>query len=591
MKTNKLAWALGITAVVLWAFTYDVGDGTVFELDGNAITTSTHDWDQVFNGTSGALATSFDTDKTNDSTDDIFQAGGSKDTNGLQEGPWLYTGGKPQGKDDIAHSYAAAYFFPAGCGSGAGQTPCHLSVYFGADRYDNSGDATMGFWFFQDSHVGLGTTKTGGGLNFTGVHKSGDILVVADFSIGGSISTPTVYKWVGDDATGSLQLVSLPAGAAKVEVNGGLTTSPWPFKDKSGNTQFAPGEFMEGGLDLTAVFGGNIPCITTFMAETRSSTSPTATLSDFTAPHSLPLCGITITKTCTGAGSISADGNSITYNWTGTVHNDGIASLSNITITDTLPDNTTSNPTLYSDAACTSVITSLGPNTSATATGHYCVQFVATKANVSNPLSVTNAASVSGQDSQGDTISSKTPGSATCTTNPSDSISIFKQCGQPYQGTATPGVDPAPNPANWTTPGTTLVATGGMVEVNVNFSAKVCNTGASGTAGAIGSIAIADYPSATGSFTLTKNPDGSGGTVTSLAPGACAFTKGTYIPSAIDGTSNGKTNGRYTFSDQISVTSATPTFGTLNPVAVCHNATDLACSAATCAICFGGSCQ
>jgi len=236
-------------------------------------------------------------------------------------------------------------------------------------------------------------------------------------------------------------------------------------------------------------------------------------------------------------------------------------------------------------------INSLGANGSGTDTGHYCVQFVATKANVSNPLSVTNSASVTGQDSQGDIISSKKPGSDSCSTSPSDSIAIYKQCGQPYQGTATNGVDPAPNPALWTTPGTTLVATSGVVEVNANFSAKVCNAGTAGTAGAIGSIAIADYPGSLASFTLTANPDGSGGTVTSLAPGACAFTKGTYVPSAIDSTSNGVSNGRYTFSDQISVTSATPTFGKINPVLGCHNSTDLACSAATCAICFNGSCQ
>jgi hypothetical protein len=385
--------------------------------------------------------------------------------------------------------------------------------------------------------------------------------------------------------------VSLPAGAAKVVVNGSTATSPWPFKDKAGSTNFAPGEFMEGGLDLNAIFPSGIPCITTFMAETRSSQSPTATLSDFTNPKPLPLCGISITKTCSGPGSISADGTSITYNWTGTVHNDGIAALSSIAITDTLPDGSTSHPTLYSDAACTSAITSLGANTSGTDTGHYCVQFVATKANVTNPLSVTNSASVAGQDSQGDVISSTKPGSDSCTTNPSDSIAIYKQCGQPYQGTATNGVDPAPNPALWNTPGTTLIATGGVVEVNVNFSVKVCNTGTAGTAGAIGSIAIADYPASLASFTLTANPDGSGGAVTSLAPGACAFTKGTYIPSAIDNTSNGVSNGRYTFSDQISVTSATPTFGTIKSVAGCHNPSDLACGAATCAICFGGSCS
>src|SRR5262245_32010187 len=70
-----------------------------FELDGNATTgvlgssgstTTSHDWDQVFNdvsngtATSGALASSFVTDKVNSNTDDIFTGGGSKDTLGIQ---------------------------------------------------------------------------------------------------------------------------------------------------------------------------------------------------------------------------------------------------------------------------------------------------------------------------------------------------------------------------------------------------------------------------------------------------------------------------------------------------------------------------
>jgi hypothetical protein len=72
----------------------------VFELDGNATTavlgssgstTTSHDWDQVFADagapvTSGALAGSFVTDPVNSTADDIFTGGGSKDTNGVQQG-------------------------------------------------------------------------------------------------------------------------------------------------------------------------------------------------------------------------------------------------------------------------------------------------------------------------------------------------------------------------------------------------------------------------------------------------------------------------------------------------------------------------
>src|SRR5438552_12290170 len=76
---------------------------SVFELDGNTATTTTHDWDQVFadNNTtpppvSSALASAFVTDKFNSNTDDIFTGGGSKDVHGIQDGPWLFTASKPQ---------------------------------------------------------------------------------------------------------------------------------------------------------------------------------------------------------------------------------------------------------------------------------------------------------------------------------------------------------------------------------------------------------------------------------------------------------------------------------------------------------------
>ena len=38
----------------------------------------------------------------------------------------------------------------------------------------------------------------GGGTGFTGVHENGDLLVISDFSNGGTTSTITVYKWDPD---------------------------------------------------------------------------------------------------------------------------------------------------------------------------------------------------------------------------------------------------------------------------------------------------------------------------------------------------------------------------------------------------------
>src|SRR5947199_10051292 len=70
-----------------------------FELDANVTTgvvgppgstTPSHDWDQVYANTSGALATAFVTDAVNSQADDIFTGGGSKDTLGIQQGQWLF---------------------------------------------------------------------------------------------------------------------------------------------------------------------------------------------------------------------------------------------------------------------------------------------------------------------------------------------------------------------------------------------------------------------------------------------------------------------------------------------------------------------
>jgi hypothetical protein len=69
-----------------------------------------------------------------------------------------------------------------------------------------------------------------------------------------------------------------------------VTTSPWPFQAKANSggttgdggpdTKFGVAEFMEGGINLTALGFGDT-CFSSFMAETRSSHSVTSTLSDF----------------------------------------------------------------------------------------------------------------------------------------------------------------------------------------------------------------------------------------------------------------------------------------------------------------------
>jgi uncharacterized repeat protein (TIGR01451 family) len=343
-----------------------------FELDGNVqtgvlgssgSTTTSHDWDQVFadagspatsgtftqGPTSAALAGSFFTDKVSSNTDDIFTGGGSKDTNGIQQGQWLFTGSKPQGKDDITHAYASAYL----------DSNNHLILYAGMDRFDNSGDSTAGFWFFGNN-IGQNPNVTkNGGHPFTGTHQDGDILLVSDFTVGGSTSTIKVFRWTGNDSTGSLVPLNNGnpiAGNTFAIVNSGPISAPWSYTNKSGQNQPAAGEFLEEGVDLTAL--GLQGCFSTFMAETRSSQSPTATLSDFVL-GSFPLCSLAATP-FNGLSKFDTSlnqGDTVTYPLT--VTNSGGSPLFIQSVSDSLLGNVVVNHTLQAPTApVTSITTS-----------------------------------------------------------------------------------------------------------------------------------------------------------------------------------------------------------------------------------------
>ena len=256
---------------------------TQFELDGNAVTNGHDDWSNVLAGTGGDFNHSSMSDATNDST--YFTGGGSKDGHDLSD--WAYNNLGAQDKDEITNAYSAAYINNG-----------HLDLYFGADRYANSGDSTAGFWFFQNK-----VTLDGSG-GFNGVHKVGDLLIVSDFTNGGAISGIAAYKWNGSGltpftATGGDCATHL-ADALCAIVNQVDATSPWAYTPKSGSAGTFPaiGSFLEGGIDLndSNVFGANVPCFSTYLVETRASQSTDSTLSDF-ALGSVNTCGkVTGTK-------------------------------------------------------------------------------------------------------------------------------------------------------------------------------------------------------------------------------------------------------------------------------------------------------
>ncbi len=122
--------------------------------------------------------------RTPPTTRRYFTSGGSKDVNDISQ--WAYTTNDiAPDKDQILDAFAAAY-----------QKNGETWVYFGADRFDGSGDAFIGFWFVQ------GQISLDGNGGFNGVHHNGDILVVSDFTNGGSVSQIKIYEWLN----GSLSL-------------------------------------------------------------------------------------------------------------------------------------------------------------------------------------------------------------------------------------------------------------------------------------------------------------------------------------------------------------------------------------------------
>jgi hypothetical protein len=308
---------------------FAVHDEGVFQLDGNAEAANVNnavdadppngdygdDWDQVCHqvtvtddatnaipdecttpnpgDTTGATAVTW-VSEPNRSTS-IFTGGGSKDPQDVSNWLWKNAGGLPD-KDNLRHAFAAQY------------SSTDDLLYFGSDRFDNSGDAVQGFWFLQAPLAADGASSGGGNL-FTdgsggtpahtggpaGGDRDGDVLVISDFSNGGTVSTINIYEWVSSGGDTSTHLDFVDGGTTALcsptlsddnfcgivnPANQSPTNSPWSFLDKSGSSDFLNGEFFEAGINLTNLGFGD-ECFSTVVSETRASTSPTATLKDF----------------------------------------------------------------------------------------------------------------------------------------------------------------------------------------------------------------------------------------------------------------------------------------------------------------------
>jgi hypothetical protein len=501
------------------------------------------------------------------SSTNAFTGGGSKDAQPISK--WAYSSTNTPPKDGLNAGYAAGYNLS------------DFDVIFGADRFEGSGDANIGIWFFQNT---VATNGTGG---FSGSHANGDVFIVSAFVNGGGISQIAVYTWdqpglpnaitsndgqvgctkasnnnpqVKDCASANLLVLvaqtttntCTSTSIACAIANTKTVSATWASYNTPSDTITSP-FFFEGGLDVTAAFaavGGTAPCFSSFLEETRSSQSITAVLKDFLL-GGFPVCSLSITKAC-GTATVNSDGTLITYPVTGTVTNTGIGTLTNVTVSDTVVGGATNTIAVTPSTLNPGQVGTWSDSSTSTATSQ------------SDSAYATATAS-------GTTIQSTNTASATCSLAVSTTLTVGKSCSTTLQ-TGTNG-----------TP----------VSVLVSYGGSVCNTGPSQVTG----ISLKDYPDS-----IANGTGGTGSTVDSgitLGPGTTGnptcktYGPHTYTPTAIDETiDGGADSGRYFFDDLITIPTATAAVGTLNVVQTGDPRTNgtFGFGTARCPICAFGEC-
>lgn len=448
----------------------------LFELEGDAVDDANVDgvdWDKVLDPSDGGG--SFEnTGVMADQAGTTIFGGGNKDIQDVTA--WSHTMGSVPDKNDITNAYAAAYNIGG-----------ELIIFFGADRFTTDGDAQLGFWFFQHRV----TAELDG--SFSGEHVVGDVLVLVNFQNGGTAAEIQALEWVGsggDQQGGTLRLMATGGVCDDTEqtvcaiTNSTAADSPWPYTPKGGSEgdDFPPQSFFEGGINITQVFseiGETVPCFASFMAESRSSTSVTASLKDFVLDE-FRVCSIEIMQECVD-GQISEGGDGFTYEFAGTVTNDGFGTLYDVTVT--AEGNTTIDLGI------------LNPGGSA--------DFGGTFDSAQNPA--TSTSSVAAATTPGGELTvTDTSGPAICPMVAlSPEIDVMKSCEL------------------------ALAVDDGQVVLEVNYTGMVCNTSDSLT---LVDVTVTDDVGT--ADTADDVPHGIG----TLLPGACADYSGSYRPSSTNNT-------------------------------------------------------
>ncbi|WP_341502583.1 hypothetical protein [Gallaecimonas sp. GXIMD4217] len=322
--------------------------------------------------------------------DDIYTGGGSKDD--LDVSQWKWTTGTVPDKDDLLPVGAAAYNVDSDMNAA---TPDDLVITFFGTLFAPNGSAAAGMWLFKDNVI-LCTDSRGNGVfgvdnNDDGIcdtdmggdvilaeHQVGDILVQADTTVGGTVVTMNVFKWVGG-LSNAEKAIECPAGMgfslfppkdnlcqlatlASATCSGGAddacgtmnlvaTESPdsWGFQSKfppdtdpavnpahpTGTDgididDFPATSFLEGGFNLSALLGEDAGCFSSFLMSTRSSHSVRAQLKDL-ALGKFSLCDLALAKQCDA--DFNEDASAVIVNFSGVIENTGSLAF-DITLSD-----------------------------------------------------------------------------------------------------------------------------------------------------------------------------------------------------------------------------------------------------------------
>lgn len=562
------------------------------ELDGNSTVQSNDDWDRLNgDGANGGTAGSSVARAyvSGSASVPVFTGGGSKDPLDVTQWKWK-VGGTPD-KDALTNGYVAAYRAANG----------DAVLAFGADRYAVNGDANIGFWFFQQDVHPDGTGTSGGGSPFTGKHVNGDLLVVSTFTQGGGVVGMSVYAWdtscaradtnvvLNACADSNLRVKFLsPAGTGScaqetvgcADVNPQAITVSWPYLSKFGSASkvIPAGGFYEAALNLTAIMGSSVPCYSSFVMETRTSQSTTATLKDLLAGP-ITMCTVSTTKSCAGNGVLNAAGTSIRYTYNGTVSKSNLGTLTNVTLIDSLPSGSSNavikvggtpvTPSTCPSGSPAGAVCAVLGNITGDSTLNWSVEFDSTYTSVQNSATVRGSTTGGAPGACGTTGTlCSVPAGETCSTVTSNQVAISKTCGI--------AADYPNGPAQ----GTQLAVQSGMAVVKMYFSGEISNTGDT----PLTNVTVTNSPTANVTVAWP-------GTVGTIPRGASVKYSGSFTPSTFDGDGTGI--GRYGFSDEIKVTGATAGIGTPPGAAAgCVSSFALgaqACAATTCNICPSGA--